>query len=150
MEQIKAMFEEISKGGAFADEMQDLIAEGNPSGLVAAAAERGFVFTESDWNEYLEWSKSLSIKEHRNKELTPEELGGVVGGKGEAWAPVVGECWFHAGSEAEDRYLAMRIRCNQFACTALIRDCTEWHRCGCWGKHQCVNGWHYAHGCGDL
>ena len=148
MEQIKAMMDEISKGGVFAEDMQKRIDAGDATGIVKAANEHGYVFSHADWLEYLAWGKNLGLEEKRNKEMAPEELDNVVGGgNGTPWSPITGACWFFAGEKQEERYGALRTECKQFACTALIADFSKFYVCGCWGKNQCVNGWHYTNGC---
>jgi len=83
-----------------------------------------------------------------SNELSAESLAEVSGGlKGLPSDPWTSVCWFHAGSEAEFRSGAMRKKCNQYKCKALIVDDAQWHQCGCWGTDKCVGNWHYADGC---
>ena len=148
MEQIRAMLEKIAEDEILIGDIKRLIENGNIEGVIAALSEKGFVFAESEWQKYFEWSKSLAFSDKQKKELAPEELDGVVGGGlGTPYSPKIAPCWFHAGSEPEYRDDAMRKRCNQFACKALVIEDSLFYQCECWGKDKCVNGWHYANGC---
>ena len=144
MEQIKAMLEKIAKDSDFAEEMKALMEEGNVGAIIKAAGEKGFTFTEADWQAYLEWSRNMGGKDCQSKELSPEELADVAGG-----ANPSGECWFHAASDREYREGAWRKRCNQFACKAwsIANGVARFYTCRCHGLHKCVNNWHYEAGC---
>jgi len=147
MEQIKAMFDTIGEDTVFGEEISALITKGNAADIIAAAAKKGFNFTEADWQAYLDWSKTIGGE--KKGELSESELEDVAGG-GFPWDPHTShECWFHAASEAEYRDGEMRKRCNQFACKAPVG--YLWFQCRCYGKDvQCKNGWHKADSPGCL
>ena len=147
MEQIKAMIAEMSKDKAFGGEMAALMKDGGIAAIIAAAGAKGFVFTEADWQAYIDWSKSLNAGTS-GKELMPEELDNISGGgAGAPWDPQIGDCWFHAAdNKVNHRHGRNRVRCSQFACNAMI-GAFWWAQCGCRGTDKCVDNWHYADGC---
>ena len=141
MEQIKAMFEEMAKGGDFAEKMHPIIKAGNASDIIAAAGEKGFGFTEADWQGYMEWSNNLGTKKcdcDACKEVAPEELDVITGG-----VLAREDCWFHASGDTTDKESGRgRGRCNQFACSAFVPEKLTWYQCFCWGSSHCEHNWH--------
>ena len=148
MEQIKAMLDGMSKDTAFAEKMQSLMQNGSTAGIIAAAGKKGFVFTETDWQAYLDWAKKVG---RQSGEISPDELENITGGAGGDVGNVnIGGCWFFASGNAEMKDGHMRKRCRQYACKTNLLGAmagTSWNQCGCFGTDRCKGSWHYEEGC---
>ena len=149
MEQINKMFYHFEEDSEFAAQMQALIKTSDVPAIIAAAAEKGFVFTEAEWREYAEWMEN-TVNTGGAQPLCETELDAVTGGvdgKGSIGDPIRAKCWFHAASPPELKNGALRKRCNQFACKAYVVEMGSWYMCKCWGTDRCIGNWHIEEGC---
>jgi len=144
MEQIKAMFEAMGKDESLAEKIQQAIKEGETSKIIAEAKQNGFNFTETDWQEYVEWSKSLSTETKGKEEISEENLENVAGGfwPGSMTNPHKVDCWFRGAGEPQTKYGTMRYLCGTSLCKAIPFGQTQWYQCICWGTDRCIEKWH--------
>ena len=140
MEQINKMFYHFAQDSEFAAQMQALIKTLDVTAIIAAGAEKGFVFTEADWQAFIDWNA-----EHR--ELSPEKLESVAGGV--FWDEPKHFCRFWSGKEPDKEIDGvMHKKCSQIFCYGYDYDIGgDYWMCACAISGACKNKWHKISTC---
>ena len=143
MEQIRAMFDAIDKDTAFCEEINLIMEQGTAADIVSAASKKGFNFTESDWQSYLDWSKTVIAME--KVEISESELENITGGKGGSlFHPrMSSKCYYVAGNVRGISNGVLRNKCTAVCLRTEQGSGDGWWRCKCYGSDICVNRRHY-------
>jgi len=142
MEIIGKMFKAMESDADFTRDIFEQAKNGGNAAAVAMAKGKGFDITEEDWQNYLDWSKSITAG-IGSKELDEEELESVAGGNGpQPKEKYSDQCWFFASGNAEMKFGAMRKRCKQFSCSAIPFGELMYFWCRCHGRDRCIDSWH--------